>query len=381
MKTALYIHFPFCVRKCLYCDFNSRAGLNVRAEEYVHLLLDEMRLRREKLPGGIGAETLYFGGGTPSLLEPLLVARIIEAAAGLFGLEGSAEITLEANPGTVDAEKLAAFRAAGVNRLSLGVQSFSDRMLHMLGRVHDARQALVAFDAARGAGFADIGIDLIHSLPGQDLKMWLAELERAVRLRPEHISAYGLSVEAGTPFHAMKERGKLALPDEETAALMFESTDEVLGKAGYEHYEISNFALPGHPSRHNGNYWQRGNYLGFGAGAHSFLATPRFGHRWKNVDDPEYYLETVAGGTLPEEETTELAERDAMAETLFLGLRMLEGIDTGLFRRQFGIPLERAYAEELPPLLAGGLLESSNGRLRLTRRGLILANRVFVEFV
>ncbi len=381
MKTAIYIHFPFCLSKCLYCDFNSRADLKARAAEYAPILLEEMRRRREKLAGEISAETLYFGGGTPSLLEPPLVARIIDTAAGLFGLDGSVEITLEANPGTVDAEKLAAFRAAGVNRLSLGVQSFSDRMLHRLGRIHDARQALDAFDAARAAGFADIGIDLIHSLPGQDLKMWMAELERAVRLRPEHISAYGLSVEAGTPFHAMEGRGELALPDEEAAARMFESTAEFLGKAGYEHYEISNFALPGHASRHNRNYWQRGNYLGFGAGAHSFLAAQRFGRRWKNLDDPERYLQAVAAGALPEEEATELTERDAMAETLFLGLRMLEGIDTELFRQRFGIPLDRAYPEELPPLLAEGLLDLSNGRLRLTRRGLLLGNRVFAEFI
>ncbi len=375
------MHIPFCVRKCLYCDFNSLADSKVGQAEYAAALLEEMELRRGELPGAPRAATLYFGGGTPSLLDPGLVARIIETAARLFGLESAAEVTLEANPGTVNPEKLAAFRLAGVNRLSLGMQSFSDRMLKQLGRVHSARQGREAFSAARDAGFADIGIDLIHSLPGQDLDMWLAELGEAVRLRPEHISAYGLSIEAGTPFNAMERRGELALPDEETAARMFEATAEVLGSAGYEHYEISNFALPGRRSRHNLNYWQRGNYLGFGAGAHSFLALPPFGHRWKNTDGPEAYLETVALGLLPEEEATALTERDAMAETLFLGLRMLEGVEPERFRREFGATLEEAYPEGYPGLLADGLLELTDGRLRLTRRGVILANQVFIKFV
>ncbi len=381
MRTALYIHFPFCVRKCLYCDFNSRADTTVSPTEYVTALQKEMGLRWERVPGEIRAGTLYFGGGTPSLLDPRLVAGVIETAARLFRLDPAAEITLEANPGTVTQEKLAGYRSAGVNRISLGVQSFSDRMLSQLGRVHGAREAIKAFAAARDAGFADIGIDLIHSLPGQDLAMWLAELEQAIQLRPEHISAYGLSIEEGTPFHDMERRGELALPAEETSARMFETASEVLGQAGYEHYEISNYALTGYRSRHNRNYWQRGNYLGFGAGAHSFLTLPSFGRRWENTEDPERYLRTLVNGAIPEEETSSLTEKEAMAETMFLGLRMLEGIDPERFRREFGVAPEEAYPVEYPGLLAAGLLELANGRLRLSRRGLILANQVVVKFV
>jgi len=381
MRTALYIHFPFCVRKCLYCDFNSRAGTAIAQAEYVTLLLREMELRRESLAGDVFASTLYFGGGTPSLLEPPFVARIIAAAKRLFALQADAEITIEANPGTVTRDKLAGYRFAGVNRLSLGMQSFSEPMLTTLGRAHTVRDGLDAFAAARDAGFANIGIDLIHSLPGQNSQMWRTEVNRAVALRPEHISAYGLAIEAGTPFHAMEQRGELALPGEEEAAAMFEQTSELLLQAGYEHYEISNFARPGRRSRHNQVYWQRGSYLGFGAGAHSFLSDPRFGSRWNNPDLPETYLQAIGSGVAPREGLSTVKEREALAEKLFLGLRMLEGVDGESFRREFGVTPEGAYPTELPGLLANGLLERQEGRLRLTRRGLLLANQVFIRFV
>ena len=232
MITALYIHFPFCLSKCPYCDFNSRAGSAVEQTEYVAALLGEMELRRESMAGDVTASTLYFGGGTPSLLSPPSVTQIIKAATRLFAMQADAEITIEANPGTVTRDKLAGYRLAGVNRLSLGMQSFSDPMLSRLGRAHTVRDGLDAFAAARDAGFANIGIDLIHSLPGQKPEMWRAELDRAVELRPEHISAYGLTIEAGTPFHAMEQRGELTLPGEEEAAGMFEQTSELLCQAG-----------------------------------------------------------------------------------------------------------------------------------------------------
>jgi oxygen-independent coproporphyrinogen-3 oxidase len=381
MNVSLYIHFPFCVRKCLYCDFNSLAGSAISPTEYIAALLKEMDLRWQRLSGIPCAKTLYFGGGTPSLLEPRLVERIIEAAGRRFCLDADAEITIEANPGTVTREKLAAYCLAGVNRLSLGMQSFSDRMLSRLGRVHSAREGLDAFASARDAGFANIGIDLIHSLPGEDLATWLADLDQAILLRPEHLSAYGLTIEEGTPFHAMDMRGELALPCEETAAVMFESTSDLLRQAGYEHYEISNYALPGFSSRHNQVYWQRGSYLGFGAGAHSFLTSPFAGRRWQNPDSPESYMQSLAAGILPQEELSTVTKREAMAETLFLGLRMLEGIDSEQFCKEFGVTLQEAYPTEFPGLLADGLLELHKGRVRLSRRGLILANQVFLKFI
>jgi oxygen-independent coproporphyrinogen III oxidase len=381
MQTSLYIHFPFCLKKCLYCDFNSLAGSPVKAEEYIAAVVREMELRAVRLDSSATAHTLYFGGGTPSLMEPPLVARLIEAAQRLFGLTADAEVTIEANPGTLTAEKLAGYRAAGVNRLSLGVQSFDDAMLSLLGRVHTARQALDSFDSARAAGFANIGIDLIHSLPGETSADWRNELAQAVQLRPEHISAYGLTVEEGTPFHTLQSEGCLSLPSEEEGELMFRETPELLREAGYEHYEISNFARPGFRSRHNQVYWRRGSCLGFGAGAHSFLRAPAFGARWRNALSPESYLRAVSGAKLPEEEMTLLTGRDAMAEFFFLGLRMLDGVEPAQFRREFGCTVAEAYPGEVERLTAEGLIECRGGFLRLSGRGLCLANQVFMRFI
>jgi oxygen-independent coproporphyrinogen III oxidase len=380
MQTALYIHFPFCVRKCLYCDFNSLSGSEIPQAAYTDSLIREMDLRRASLTEEVFASTLYLGGGTPSLLEPFLVKQLIETARRLYGLAHDAEITIEANPGTLDSAALAAFRSAGVNRLSLGIQSFSEDMLTQLGRVHTAREGIASFSAAREAGFDNIGIDLIHSLPCQTIEMWRSDLDMAIALRPEHISAYGLTIEAGTPFHAMEQAGELHLPDEEISALIFEETSVALRYAGYEHYEISNFALAGFRSRHNQVYWQRGDYLGFGAGAHSYLSSPPFGRRWKNPDSPHDYMQAMAGETAPEDQLSILTEHEARSETLFLGLRMLEGVNSGIYLKEFGAPLEEAYRDELHMLLDRGLLEWQKGRLCLTNKGLILANQVFMQF-
>jgi len=381
METSLYIHFPFCLKKCLYCDFNSLAGSRIKAGDYIAAAVREMALRAEKVAAPVSAPTLYIGGGTPSLMEPSLVGRLIDTAARLYGLAAGAEITLEANPGTLTAEKLAGYRAAGVNRLSLGVQSFDDAMLGVLGRVHTAREALDSYATARATGFVNIGIDLIHSLPGQTPEMWRGELTRAIDLGPEHVSAYGLTVEEGTPFQRLESDGRLSLPDEDAAVTMFRETGAVLGRAGYERYEISNFARPGFRSRHNQVYWRRGNYLGFGAGAHSFLRSPGFGVRWRNPLSPEAYLGAVSCAVIPEEDMTTLAERDAMSEFFFLGLRLREGVEEAQFCRDFGRTVEEAYREELTELLAEGLIEREAGFLRLSERGLLLANRVFMRFV
>ncbi len=381
MQTSLYIHFPFCQKKCLYCDFNSLADSPVTPAVYAAAVVKEMELRAARLAAPLTAPTLYFGGGTPSLMAPRDVGRIIDAAARLYSLTADAEITLEANPGTLTAASLAGYRAAGVNRLSLGVQSFSDPFLQLLGRIHTAREALAAFAMARNAGFGNIGIDLIHSLPGEATADWLADLGRAVALGPEHISAYALSVEEGTPFHVLEREGQLPLPDEEEGAEMFRQTAEFLRGRGYEHYEISSFARAGFRSRHNQVYWRRGNYIGFGAGAHSFLRTSGFGVRWRNLLSPEPYRRAICRATLPEEEMTSLTKRDAMAEFFFLGLRMLEGVDLELFRREFGLTAEEAYPGVAARLLAEGLVECPDRFLRLTGRGLSLANQVFLRFV
>ncbi|MCM0084013.1 radical SAM family heme chaperone HemW [Geomonas sp. Red32] len=399
MLTGIYLHYPFCVRKCLYCDFASTASSPVSPEAYVRGVLAEMELRRRTLRGPVRAPTLYLGGGTPSLMGPEPVAALVEAVERLFGLEPGAEVTIEANPGTLTPAKLSGYLAAGVNRLSLGVQSFDDRYLKKLGRIHTAADAVEGFEAARRAGFANLSIDLMHGLPGQSLEEWRSTLERAIALAPEHISAYGLSVEEGTPFAALKEAGALPLPEEETAAAMFEETVCRLAEAGYRHYEISNFARPGYASRHNGAYWRRESYLGFGGGAHSFL-NPRlfrgqgglsssvegggegeWGRRWNNTPDLPAYLESVAAGSLPEEEIELLTLDDAVSEAFFLGLRELDGIDLAEFRTLYGEnPLERHLAE-VARLEGAGLLLREGERVRLSPSTVLIANSVFARFL
>jgi len=381
MDISIYIHYPFCLRKCHYCAFNSTADSSVSPHEYVAGMLGEMELRARTLRGGVSAVTLYFGGGTPSLMEPPLAARIIDTAARLFQLEAEAEITLECNPGTVTRDRLAAFRSAGVNRISLGVQSFDDVQLTRIGRVHSAAEARDAFAAARLAGFGNVGIDLIHSLPGQTAVMWERELESACALGPEHLSVYGLTVEEGTPFSLLEHEGRLELPEEEESASMYEHASGFLCGRGYEHYEIANFARPGFRSRHNSGYWERRPCFGFGAGAHSLLPGTEFGVRCGNVEDPSGYLSMLARGDLPVAESRTLDREEAMAERFFLGLRLSEGVELDRFREEFGVSFEERYGAVCADLFAAGLLELRDGFLRLPHGARILSNQVFMRFL
>lgn len=375
---SIYIHIPFCIRKCSYCDFNSFEGSAPLDNGYVELLLKEMELRSKCLEKS-EVPTLYFGGGTPSLLAPAQISILIKAVADKYPLQKDAEITLEANPGTVTADSLDGYLAAGVNRLSIGVQSLDDRQLSLLGRIHTADQARQAVEMSRSAGFENIGIDLIHSLPGQTLEEWQADLCRAIAMKPQHISAYGLSVEEGTPFARMKAEGALALPEEELAAEMFELASTTLRSGGYDHYEISNFALPGYRSRHNQVYWERKSYLGLGAGAHSFMRLPGSGCRWENPPLLKDYEAAVRGGEMPAPEP--LSKQDAMSEFMFLGLRKLDGVDRADFADQFGMSLEEAFPDAVMRTCKNGLLLSEGTRLRLSAKGLLLANIVMSEFV
>ena len=301
--------------------------------------------------------------------------------AEIFGLTADAEITLEANPGTVNHTRLAAFRKAGVNRLSLGIQSFNDSLLATLGRIHTAQQALDTFGAARTAGFGNIGIDLIHALPGQSEDMWQADLEQALRLAPEHISVYGLSVEEGTPYASRYGKDDGLLPDQDLAAGMFEQADSLLTAHGYEHYEIANYALPGLRSRHNSGYWLRDGYLGLGCGAHSLLNDTRYGTRFSNTPDLNEYRADIKNGILPRRNVTTLSREDAMAEYMFLGLRMADGVDPAAFELEFGVALDHIHGKVIHGFKPAGLLELANGRLRLTQRGMLLSNQVFSEFL
>lgn len=381
MRAGLYVHFPFCLKKCLYCDFNSTAWSGEDFGGYLELLLREMELRHAALSEQVEAPTLYLGGGTPSLMPPELVGRIVDAAALRFGLKPDAEVTLEANPGTLTPERLSGYRLAGVNRLSLGVQSFEERLLKRLGRVHTVEEALAAFDQARHAGFDNISIDLMHSLPEQSLDDWGGALAQAVSLAPEHVSAYALSVEEGTPFERLHDAGALPLPGEEEGARMFEATSEILCTAGYRHYEISNYALPGRQSRHNISYWSRQSYLGFGAGAHSFWNPDGLGRRWNNACDMNEYADALSQGTLPEREPELLTLDDAVAESFFLGLRMLEGMEIPPLVERFGKVALQGRLAEVQLLEEKGLLLREGGTIRLAPAAVILANSIFSRFL
>jgi len=371
---GLYIHIPFCQAKCLYCDFNSYPGLDDLFDDYAAALTREMEQAVQAR-----VATIYLGGGTPTVLPLSHLARILEAARRTFAVDAGAEISLEANPGTVDAAKLDGLLALGVNRLSLGIQSFDDRELQLLGRIHSAAQATAAFRAARQVGFRNVNLDLLYGLPRQPLAAWQASLERALDLQPDHLSLYALTVEAGTPLAGAIACGELPAPDPDLAADMYELAQEVLAAAGFVHYEISNWARGSEfRCRHNLTYWRNEPYLGFGAGAHSWLD----GRRWSSTSAPAAYAAQVLRGERPlaGEETI---DRDVeIGETMMLGLRLLdEGVSFEQFHRRFGVHLERRFSGELADLARLDLIETDSQRVRLTARGRLLGNQVFLRFL
>lgn len=370
MVRSLYIHIPFCARKCRYCDFYSVVFSEDAAESYVHALCRELLMRRADA-GTL--ESVYIGGGTPTLLPVAGITEILDAVFGNYGVAPGAEVTLEANPGTITPEKLERLAGAGVSRLSIGVQSLRDPELAVLWRSHSADEARRAVRAARDAGFQSLSIDLIYGLPGQTPESWGDALEEALSLKPEHISAYELTVEEGTPLHDAVRRGHVTMPDDDAVAAMYFKTSEVTALDGFHQYEISNYARPGHECRHNLNCWDRGEYLGAGAGAHSFIR----GQRTANVRDLSRYAASVGRRELPVAESQRIGEKEALAEMIFLGLRKTEGIDTRLLPEKARRDMNKA-AEELVSL---GLAELSQNLLRLTPRGLVLSSEIMVRLL
>jgi oxygen-independent coproporphyrinogen-3 oxidase len=379
---AIYLHIPFCAVRCAYCDFNTYAGLDALFEPYIDALIQEIRRsgsQRERLP----VRTIFAGGGTPTVLPPILLARTLDACREAFDVAPGAEVTSEANPGTVDQAHFAALREMGVNRLSMGVQSFDDEELRWLGRMHSAAEAETACEAARKSGFDNINLDFIFGLPGQRPKTWAHTLARAVALGPEHLSLYSLTVEHGTPLADQVQRGLAEEPDDDMAADLYESACDFLARHGYEQYEISNWAR-GIPSnyrcRHNLVYWRRESYLGFGAGAHSFDREAE--RRWWNVRPVPEYIRRVEAGRSPEHGDEAIDRRMAMGEKMMLGLRLVqEGVEDASFREEFGVGLEEAFEHEIAGLVQRGLLEHLPGRVRLTPRGRLLGNQVFIRFL
>lgn len=377
MFNRLYVHVPFCVEKCRYCAFVSNPAVKDELDEYPALLMRELQLH----PNADGPlASIYFGGGTPSLLQPSHLSRLLVGIAGQTGIQAEAEITLEANPGTVDHISLKAFRDTGINRISLGIQSFDNHFLDCLGRIHTAEQSRQAFRDARRAGFNNVSIDLIHSLPGQSIDQWRSELQHAIKLSPEHISIYGLTVEEGTPFADIYPADSPELADDDLSADMFELADDLLTAAGFDHYEIANYARPGYRSRHNSGYWKRDGYLGLGVAAHSFLREGN-GVRFSNPDNLEQYRQMVLSGQLVRVGECRLTQSDAMAEYMFLGLRLAEGVSLLAFEREFGRSLESVYGSKASDLASLGLIIQNKSVLSLTRRGMLLSNQVFAGFL
>jgi oxygen-independent coproporphyrinogen-3 oxidase len=365
MVHSLYIHVPFCPKKCVYCDFYSIPYDESLAHQYVTALVHEIEIIREKA-GELS--TVYIGGGTPTTLPTLALVRLMRSVRTLFTLSSDAEITIEANPGTITRESVEALVGAGINRMSIGIQSFDDNDLKMLGRIYDFQDALKALAVARHGGITNLGIDLIYGIPGQTPEAWFRQVSRAIEILPEHISAYELTIEDGTPLHEAVMSGDVEKPPDETIVSMYFHTIERLTAAGYRHYEISNFGLPGFQCRHNLNYWDRGEYLGAGAGAHSFMG----GRRKKNVADVEQYLNSLKHGRLPVEDDVEISHEEALKEVIMLGLRKTEGVDVARCMSEFGKDLI-SLSEGL---IAEGLLVCEQGCLRLTRKGLVVSNTV-----
>ena len=390
-ELEIYVHIPFCVRKCAYCDFLSFPASEQTHRAYTDALLRE--ISRFEEPGRYEVVSVYFGGGTPSLPDPELTVSVLDLIRKRFCVREDAEITIECNPGTLTDEKLDLFFRAGFNRLSIGLQSADNSLLSGLGRIHTWEKFREEYAAARAAGFSNISVDLMYGLPGQTCEVWRQTLKKVLSLPndgcssdrpqgPEHISAYSLIIEEGTPFWdryhedaLAKARGDrtLFLPDELSEDQMQKNLEQMLRQAGMHRYEISNYALPGRESRHNTGYWIRREYAGFGLGASGLIGSRRF----RNTADLAEYISQEQ----PAREVTQLSRENEIEETMFLGLRMMEGVDLKRFEERFGVRAEDLYKEVTETLTSQGLLETGEGHLRLTDRGIEVSNLVMAEFL
>ena len=381
---GIYVHIPFCKHKCYYCDFISYANKESLVERYINVLIREItdvatgnRLDYENgIDELFNVNTIYIGGGTPSFIESKYIVNIISTIKEYFKINENAEITLEVNPGTVNENKLKDYFNAGVNRLSIGLQATNDSLLKEIGRIHTYEDFRTSYDLVREAGFENVNVDLMSGLPGQSLEQWLNSLRVTTDLMPEHISAYSLMIEEGTPFFA-KYRDQSSLPDEETERQMYEQTKVLLRERGLYRYEISNYAKPGFECRHNIGYWRRREYLGLGLGASSFFQ----GRRWRNTDSFAEYLRDSRDRKKIRREEEVLTRQDSMEEFMFLGLRMCEGVSEGEFMKEFKVDMESVYGAAIDKLEKGGLLQRTGERIALTEKGINLSNPVLAEFL
>ena len=382
MSFSLYIHIPWCQSKCPYCDFNSHAAAVWPEDEYVRALVMELEFRaHEPAWAGKSLRTIFFGGGTPSLFEPRSIGRILDAAQRRFGFARDVEITLEANPGTVEARKLGGMRAAGINRISFGAQSFNPEILKFLGRIHSADETRQAAHAAHRAGFERLNLDIIFAVPGQTVADVRNDIAEVGALEPDHISAYNLTFEKGTAFFTEMKRGRITPMTNDDQAAMFAIVREELPRRGFPMYEISNYAPRGHEARHNLTYWRGESYLGIGAGAHSFARAGAGGRRWWNERMPARYIARALAGGLAEAGAETVNADVAAGEFVFLNLRLSDGFALQAFEERFGRSFETIFGARSAILFDAKLLLREDGRIRLSDRGLEVADSVFAEFV
>ncbi len=390
---GVYIHIPFCVKKCSYCDFLSFSATEADKERYIDRLCNEIRLFCEER--SVRADSVFIGGGTPSVLDVRLTEKLMSVVRDSIELSSDCEITTEINPGTMDREKADTYKTLGINRISMGVQSLDDGLLRRLGRIHRSREFYETFTILREAGFDNINTDLMFALPAQQEKTWEKTLEDVISLKPEHISFYSLIIEEGTLFYEDFKAGKLNVTDDETDRKMYSFALKKLAKSGYRHYEISNAAIPGKESKHNLKYWNMENYVGFGLGAHSFID----GARFCNTDDLEKYSRIYAKNECTSSKSLKKGEqggfrvpeqyklinyndkKDNMEEFIFTGLRKIEGISEKYFKEFTGCDLMKEYFAPIEKMKKEGLLEQPDGYIRLTRKGLDFANYVIREFI
>jgi len=370
---GLYVHIPFCASICNYCNFNRGLFDRELKDRYLTALHTEIAAAGD----GTTADTIFFGGGTPSMLEPDEIGSIVETLRRHFALTPDAEVTLEANPETATPARLGRFREAGVNRVSFGVQSFRDTDLARLGRVHTASRAEEAFQMARQSGFSNVSLDLMMWLPQQSVAEWLQSVDSLIRIGPDHASLYLLEIYPNAPLREAMARGQWSQAPDDDAADMYLAAMERLEQAGYVQYEISNVARGGLESRHNRKYWTGGSWLGFGCGAHS----TRDGVRWKNTSSTEGYISAVAGGGPCRGDLHVLSEEERLEEILFLGLRLVDGVNVEAVKRDFGVDVWRRYGDDLEPFVSQELLVYDSPHLRLTRPGMLLANEIMKVFI
>ncbi len=379
-RLGLYIHIPFCMKKCLYCDFYSIPAAN---EQLKSLYLEALMLHFEEHSLQLAPyiiDSVYFGGGTPSLLSAEQVAMLLKKLKKNFFISDKCEITLEANPGTVDKQKLISFRKSGINRLSIGCQSFFDNDLSVCGRIHSSIDNVKAIDDAQKAGFKNINVDIMYGLPGQNLQNVLASIERAVKLGVTHISLYGLKVEEGTPFYTMQNQKKIVLPDEDTESDMYFVSCDILKKLGFKHYEISNFAKPGFESVHNLKYWNCDEYVGFGPSSHSFFSGKRFYYKNSTSLYIKNFTENYEGQGIVDK-CIDVPFGTQMAEYVMLRMRLGEGINCDEFRRRFGRTFESVYLNKVTPFLSSGHIVKTNDGYAFTEQGMYVSNYILSRMI